>query len=110
MKRPLSPHPASVRIFSYGLAEMCEARIPLRFRTDDGHLDLCGETIGIAPTHLILTSPVQLEDGMRLRLHLRLATDPSANEFGEIELFAWVLSTSKLPDGQFGAQVELERH
>ena len=101
---------AFMRIFSYGLAEMCEARIPLRFRIDDAKIEHTGETIGIAPTHLVLTSPVELEDGMRLTLLLRFATDPPAGEFGEIELFAWVLSTSKLPDGQFGAQVELERH
>lgn len=98
----------AMKIYSYGLAEMCEARIPLRFRIDDGHVEYRGETIGIAPGHFIISSPLELEDGMRLTVKLQMAI--SRFETAEMEIFGWVVSASLLADGKYGGQVELERH
>ena len=98
-----------MRIFSYGLAEMCEARIPLRFSIDDAGVEHHGETIGIAPRHFILSSPIELEDGMRLRVKLSLPVE-SRGASVDLELFAWVVCVSLLHDGRFGCQVELEQH
>jgi hypothetical protein len=99
-----------MRLYSYGLAEMCHARIPLRFWIDGEPTEHRGETIGIAPGHFIIASAVELEDGMRLTVKLRVAIEPSEDVFSEIELFGWVICASKLPDGNFGVQVELERN
>jgi hypothetical protein len=98
-----------MRLFSYGLAEMCEARIPARFWIDDGAQEHRGELIGIGPRHFIMTSPVAMEDGMRLAVKLALVTEPLTGESAEIEVFGWVVSGSILADGHFGCQVELER-
>lgn len=97
-----------MRIYSYGLTEMCEARIPLRFWIDGQQVEHRGETIGIAPAHFIMSSPVELEDGMRLTVKLQMAI--SRFESAEMEIFGWVVSASLLPNGKYGGQVELERH
>jgi hypothetical protein len=98
-----------MRLYSYGLTEMCAARIPVRFRIDGERSAYCGETLGIAPRHLIVKSPVELVDGMRLTLRLQIALDADGSASGELELFAWVICASQLPGGNFGAQLELER-
>jgi hypothetical protein len=98
-----------MRLYSYGLSEMCAACIPLRLWVDGESTAYRGETLGIAPGHLIVKSPVELVDGMRLTLRLQMALDADGSARGELELFAWVLCTSKLPDGNIGAQLELER-
>ena len=98
-----------MRLYSYGLTEMCEARIPLRFWIDGERTAYCGETLGIAPGHLIVKSPAELVDGMRLTLRLQMALDADGSAPAELELFAWVLCASQLPNGNFGAQLELER-
>jgi hypothetical protein len=97
-----------MRLYSYGLTEMCAARILLGFRIDGERTAHSGETLGIAPGHLIVKSPVELVDGMRLTLRLQIALDADGSAPGELELFAWVLCASQLPDGDFGAQLELE--
>lgn len=88
---------------------MCEARIPARFWIDDGPQEFHGELIGIGPRHFIMTSPVQMEDGMRLGVKLAVVIEPLTGEYSEIEVFGWVVSGSVLADGQFGCQVQLER-
>lgn len=88
---------------------MCEARIPVRFWIDgesQGHL---GETLGIAPWHLNVATTMELFDGMRLTVKLRLATGEGRDEFSERELFGWVVGVSQLGEGKCGAQIELER-
>jgi hypothetical protein len=97
-----------MKIYSYGLAEMCEAHIPLRFWIDGGQAEYRGETIGIAPGHFIISSPIELEDGMRLTVKLQMAI--SRFETEEMEIFGWVVSASLLANGKYGGQVELEGH
>jgi hypothetical protein len=107
--RLVSQTPA-MRIYSYGLAEMCEARIPIRFWIDGGAVEYHGETLGIAPGHFIVKSDVELEDGMRLLVKLRVPTEPSGDVFSELELYGWVVCGSKLEGAKFGSQVELEKN
>jgi hypothetical protein len=97
-----------MNIHSYGLAEMCAARILLRFWIDGEPHEHHGETIGLAPRHFILRSATELLDGMRLTMKFRLATGVGHGHFSELEMFGWVVGVSKLGDGKFGAQVELE--
>jgi hypothetical protein len=104
------PQTLRMRLYAYGLAEMCEARIPLRFWIDGESIEHRGQTLGIAPGHFIVSSYVELQDGMRLTVKLRVAIEPSGDVFSEIEVFGWVVCASKLPDGNFGAHVELERN
>ena len=87
---------------------MQAAHFSVSFTIDGGLVAHHAETIGIAPTHLILRSSVPLVDGMRLSLKLPIHLDMDAQS-AELELFGWVVDASTLPDRHFGAQVELER-
>lgn len=88
---------------------MHPARLPLRFCVGAGAIEHTGETIGISQQHFILSSPIELQVGLRLMMKIRVPVEVSGSPFSEIAVCGRIVCGSRLADAAFGYQVELER-
>lgn len=65
--------------------------------------------MGISPERFIMATKVELQTGLRLMVKIRIPVENPGTLFCDVEFPGHVVCRSKLEDGQFGYQVEIER-
>jgi hypothetical protein len=105
----LACYPLLVDLFPLSLNGMVETKLPVRFRVATGVTEYQGETIGISPRHLLLSTDAQLQAGLRLSLRVRVPMEISGSPFSEIHFSGRVLAGAELAGGNFGYHLEIDR-
>jgi len=98
-----------VDLFPLNLRNMVETKLPVRFRVSSGVTEYLGETIGVSPRYLLLSTDAQLQPGLHLSLQVRVPMEISGSPFSEIHFSGHVLAGTELAGGNFGYHLEIDR-
>jgi len=98
-----------VNLFPLSLNGMVETKLPVRFHVAPGVTEYQGETIGISPRHLLLSTDAELQPGLRLSLQVRVPMEISGSPFSEVHFSGRVLAGTELAGGNFGYHLEIDR-
>jgi hypothetical protein len=98
-----------MELFPLNRNEMVETKLPVRFRVGLGPTEYHGETIGVSPRHLLLSTDAILQPGLRLSLHVRVPVEISGRPFSELIFSARILAGAELASGSFGYHLEIDR-
>jgi hypothetical protein len=90
------------------LTDLRERRMSLHFRVDGGGHYYSGETIGVSPNQFIMATLAKLAVGSRLLVSIRVPVEVSGSSFCDVAVSGSIVSVSRLSDGKFGYQVEME--
>jgi hypothetical protein len=95
-------------IFSYDPDAMRAVKLPISFHVGIGNVEHAGETIGVSPKRFIIVTSVSLYVGSQLALKINVPTDAPGSSFCPVEVACRIICGSKLADGMFGYQVEVD--